>query len=157
MLTNGVRTVGRSVALDWRDMEKVRAAALLRWEDAVEFASEAFAATGVPPADARKAAEALVDADLHGTVTHGMKNLRNYVSQLLDGRINPRPNMHEVGGPASAKVISPTMAWATSRGTSAWTAQSSWRNNSASALSSCATATTTAHRATGRACRCART
>jgi LDH2 family malate/lactate/ureidoglycolate dehydrogenase len=87
-------------------MEKVRAAALLRWEDAVEFASEAFAATGVPPADARKAAEALVDADLHGTVTHGMKNLRNYVSQLLDGRINPRPNMHEVGGPASAKVIS---------------------------------------------------
>src|SRR5207302_5682845 len=87
-------------------MEKVRAAAIVPWHEAVEFASEAFAATGVPPEDARKAAEALVDADLHGTVTHGLKNLRNYVSGLLDGRINPRPNMRDVGGAKSARVIS---------------------------------------------------
>ena len=82
-------------------MEKVRAAAIVTWPESVEFAAEAFAATGVPPADARKAAEALVDADLHGTVTHGLKNLRNYVSRLLDGRINPRPNMRDVGGAQS--------------------------------------------------------
>ena len=69
-------------------MEKVRAAATVGWDQAVDFAAEAFAATGVPTADARKAAEALVDADLHGTVTHGLKNLRNYISQLLDGRIS---------------------------------------------------------------------
>jgi LDH2 family malate/lactate/ureidoglycolate dehydrogenase len=87
-------------------MEKVRAAATVAWDEAVEFAAEAFAATGVPPADARKAAEGLVDADLHGTVTHGLKNLRNYVSGLLDGRINPRPNMREVGGGKAARVIS---------------------------------------------------
>jgi LDH2 family malate/lactate/ureidoglycolate dehydrogenase len=87
-------------------MEKVRAAATVRWEEAVDFAAEAFAATGVPAADARKAAEALVDADLHGTVTHGLKNLRNYVSALLDGRINPRPNMRDVGGAKAARVIS---------------------------------------------------
>jgi LDH2 family malate/lactate/ureidoglycolate dehydrogenase len=76
------------------------------WDEAVEFAAQAFAATGVPPADARKAAEALVDADLHGTVTHGLKNLRNYVSQLLDGRMNPRPSMRDVGGARAARVIS---------------------------------------------------
>src|ERR1051326_7688522 len=87
-------------------MEKVRAAATVKWDQAVGFAADAFAATGVPAADARKAAEALVDADLHGTVTHGLKNLRNYISQLLDGRINPRPNMRDVGGAAAARIIS---------------------------------------------------
>src|SRR5438067_12264392 len=87
-------------------MEKVRAAATVGWDQAVDFAAEAFAATGVPPVDARKAAEALVDADLHGTVTHGLKNLRMYVSLLLDGRINPRPSMQDVGGAKSARIIS---------------------------------------------------
>jgi L-2-hydroxycarboxylate dehydrogenase (NAD+) len=87
-------------------MEKVRAAATVPWAEAVEFAAEAFVAAGVPPADARRAAEALVDADLHGTATHGLKNLRNYVSALLDGRINPRPNMHDVGGARAARIIS---------------------------------------------------
>jgi LDH2 family malate/lactate/ureidoglycolate dehydrogenase len=87
-------------------MEKVRAAAMVPWSQAIDFAAEAFAATGVPDADARRAAEALVDADLHGTVTHGLKNLRNYISGLLDGRINPRPNMRDVGGARAARVIS---------------------------------------------------
>src|SRR5438132_8146995 len=87
-------------------MEKVRAAATVGWDEAVEFAADAFIATGVPPEDGRKAGEALVDADLHGTVTHGLKNLRNYVSALLDGRINPRPNMRDVGGGKAGRVIS---------------------------------------------------
>src|SRR5215472_7434305 len=87
-------------------MEKVRAAAIVRWDDAVEFTGEALASTGVPPTEARKAAEALVDADLHGTVTHGLKNLRGYVSALLDGRINPRATMRDVGGGKAARIIS---------------------------------------------------
>src|SRR5436305_1235370 len=87
-------------------MEKVRAAALVRWDDAVEFTIEALTSTGVPSAEARKAAEALVDADLHGTVTHGLKNLRGYISALLDGRINPRANMRDVGGAKAARIIS---------------------------------------------------
>src|SRR3954451_6080118 len=86
-------------------MEKVRAAATVKLAEAVEFAAEAFAATGVPEADARKAAEALVDADLHGTVTHGLKNLRNYISGLLGGQINPRPDMRDVGGAPAARVM----------------------------------------------------
>src|SRR2546421_8199027 len=86
-------------------MEPVRAAAKVSFAELVEFASEAFSATGVPGDDARKAGEAIVDADLHGTVTHGLKNLRNYVSQLLDKRINPRPNMRDVGGAKAARII----------------------------------------------------
>jgi LDH2 family malate/lactate/ureidoglycolate dehydrogenase len=86
-------------------MEPVRAAARISLQTAADFAAEAFAATGVPQQDARKAGEAIVDADLHGTVTHGLKNLRNYISQLLDKRINPRPQMREVGGPKAARII----------------------------------------------------
>jgi LDH2 family malate/lactate/ureidoglycolate dehydrogenase len=86
-------------------MEPVRAAARVPFDDAVAFTTDAFAATGVPEQDAHKAAEALVDADLHGTVTHGLKNLRNYVSQLLDKRINPRPVMRDVGGGKAARII----------------------------------------------------
>ena len=37
-------------------MEKVRAAATVPWQEAVDFAAEAFAATGVPEADARRPA-----------------------------------------------------------------------------------------------------
>jgi LDH2 family malate/lactate/ureidoglycolate dehydrogenase len=87
-------------------MEKVRAAAIVPWAELVDFATEAYVGAGVPPADARKAAEAIVDADLHGTVTHGLKNLRNYVQNILDGKINPRPNMRDVGGALAARVIS---------------------------------------------------
>jgi LDH2 family malate/lactate/ureidoglycolate dehydrogenase len=87
-------------------MEVVRAAATVSWDSAVVFASRAFEATGVPADEARAAAEALVDADLHGTVTHGLKNLRNYVSALLDKRINPTPEFRDVGGGAAARVIS---------------------------------------------------
>src|SRR5438132_7230709 len=87
-------------------MEKVRAAATVGWDEAVEFAADAFIATGVPPEDGRKAGEALVDADLHGTVTHGLKNLRNYVPGLLAGRIKPRPTMGDVGGGRAARIIS---------------------------------------------------
>src|SRR5919109_1109584 len=86
-------------------MEKVRAAATVSQAWAVDFATRAYVAAGVDEADARKAAAALVDADLHGTVTHGLKNLRNYVSQLLDKRINPKPDMRDVGGAKAARII----------------------------------------------------
>lgn len=87
-------------------MEEVRAAAFIAWERLVDFTARSFAAVGVPETDARRAAEALVDADLHGTVTHGLKNLRMYVAAILAGNINPRPNIHDVGGGAAARVIS---------------------------------------------------
>jgi L-2-hydroxycarboxylate dehydrogenase (NAD+) len=87
-------------------VEVVRAAATVSLERAIDFAARAFAATGVPEDRARKAAEALVDADLHGTVTHGLKNLRVYVAALLDGKINPRARIRDVGGGAAARVLS---------------------------------------------------
>jgi LDH2 family malate/lactate/ureidoglycolate dehydrogenase len=87
-------------------MEEVRDGTPVALERAVDFAARALAGCGVPDSDARKAATALVDADLHGTVTHGLKNLRNYVTLLLNGKINPRANVREVSGGAAAKVMS---------------------------------------------------
>lgn len=86
-------------------MEVVRTAATVAHDRAVDFAGRAFAATGVPEEPARKAGEALVDADLHGTVTHGLKNLRRYVEELLTGRINPRAQIRDVSGGAAARVL----------------------------------------------------
>jgi LDH2 family malate/lactate/ureidoglycolate dehydrogenase len=86
-------------------MEVVRAAATVSWDRAVDFAARAFESCGVPARDARLAGEALVDADMHGTVTHGLKNLRNYVSALLERRINPKPEIRDVGGGAAGRVM----------------------------------------------------
>lgn len=86
-------------------MEEVREAATVAWERLVGFAARAFRAVGVPADDAGRAAEALVDADGHGTVTHGLKNLKQYVSAVQAGHINPRPTIRDVGGGAAARVI----------------------------------------------------
>jgi LDH2 family malate/lactate/ureidoglycolate dehydrogenase len=87
-------------------VETVRAAATVPWNTAVDFAARAFAGTGIPEDQARKAGEALVDADLHGTVTHGLKNLRRYVTELLDGKMNPRAQIRDVGGAKAGRILS---------------------------------------------------
>lgn len=86
--------------------EPVRVAAVVPWEKLVDFAARAYEACGVPPDQARDAAESIVDADGHGTTTHGLKNLRMYVTNLKEGRANPKPNIQVVGGSKAAAVMS---------------------------------------------------
>src|SRR3954469_24930285 len=86
--------------------EPVRVAAVVPWERLVDFAARAYEAAGVPPNQAQDAAEAIVDADGHGTTTHGLKNLRMYVTNLKEGRANPKPNVRVVGGSKASAVIS---------------------------------------------------
>ena len=45
---------------------------------------------GVPPDDAAILAESLVDADLHGTSTHGLSRLNIYLQRIEKGLINPK-------------------------------------------------------------------
>jgi len=85
--------------------EPVRAAAVVPWDTLVEFAARAYEACGLPPDQAHDAAEAIVDADGHGTTTHGLKNLRNYVTSLRDGRANPKPNIRVIGGNKASAVM----------------------------------------------------
>lgn len=85
--------------------EPVRAAAVVPWQTLVDFAQRAYEACGMSPEYAHDAAEAIVDADGHGTTTHGLKNLRNYVTNLKEGRTNPKPNIRIVGGSKAAVVM----------------------------------------------------
>jgi L-2-hydroxycarboxylate dehydrogenase (NAD+) len=85
--------------------EQVRVAAVVPWERCVDFATRAYEATGMSHENARDAAVAIVDADLHGTVTHGLKNLRGYVTELKAGNFNPKPNIRVVGGPKTSAII----------------------------------------------------
>jgi LDH2 family malate/lactate/ureidoglycolate dehydrogenase len=56
-------------------------------DDLMAFASDAGAAAGLEPADAGLLADALVDADLRGVHSHGVKNLPQYVRGFLQGKV----------------------------------------------------------------------
>ena len=77
----------------------------------VDFARRAFAAVGVPEEDAARAGAALVDADVQGISTHGVKNLSGYVRAVRDGKVNPRPEVRVTGGTVpSGEAGKPTSA-----------------------------------------------
>ena len=70
-----------------------------------DFVSSLFTGAGMPNDEARLCAEVLVDADMHGIDTHGVcYNLDlHYLTGLLNGYINPNPNVevtHETAGTA---------------------------------------------------------
>src|SRR5437868_695834 len=52
---------------------------------------DALVAAGLPPADAAKVAELMLEADLTGADAHGSFRLPQYVRRLRAGGINPRP------------------------------------------------------------------
>lgn len=66
---------------------------------------DAMAKTGLPPADAAKVAELMLEADLIGADAHGVFRLSQYVSRLKMNAINPRPNIKiDRTAPATALV-----------------------------------------------------
>lgn len=67
-----------------------------------------FAKLGVPEADAKRSADTLLYADLHGIDTHGVSNMmRVYVAGMQKGTINPAPVMKIIReAPAIATVDS---------------------------------------------------
>src|SRR5262245_59394103 len=73
---------------------------------ALEFARRALVVVGVPEVDARKAATALVDADLHGVSTHGLKNLSGYVRAVREGRVQARPEIRVTAGRGAISQMS---------------------------------------------------
>lgn len=64
-----------------------------------------FAAVPVPPDDARRIAELLVDTDLRGVVSHGVLQVERYVTAYREGRTNPDPQVRVLSeGPATAAL-----------------------------------------------------
>lgn len=61
-----------------------------------DFTARVYERLGVPPDDARLAAEVLVDADLMGIDSHGIAHLPahgSYAPALQSGKVNPRPQI----------------------------------------------------------------
>ena len=56
-----------------------------------QFSTRVFESFGVPPNDARLAADVLAAADLRGVDSHGVARLHTYFDMLSMGRINPCP------------------------------------------------------------------
>ena len=67
--------------------------------------TDAFRACGLPEADAKTVAGAMLDADLSGSDAHGIFRLAGYVKQLKSGVFNPRANIKVLErSPATALV-----------------------------------------------------
>ena len=69
-------------------------AVLVNWMKLSAFCADVFVRLGVPPEEARIAADVLVQSDLRGVDSHGVAhmNLKSfYVGSLLSSSVNPRP------------------------------------------------------------------
>jgi LDH2 family malate/lactate/ureidoglycolate dehydrogenase len=66
---------------------------------------DCMAAVGVPPADAAKVAELMLEADLTGADAHGVFRLPQYMRRIKGGAVNPKAAIQvERTGPATAMV-----------------------------------------------------
>jgi L-2-hydroxycarboxylate dehydrogenase (NAD+) len=71
----------------------------------VEFISRALVSVGVPPEDAGQVAALMADSDARGGDAHGVFRLPQYVKQIQDGAVNPRPNIRIVNDRAGTALI----------------------------------------------------
>jgi len=84
---------------DDANARRIPAAAIL------SFMTDAFRACGLPDADAKIVAGAMLDADLSGSDAHGIFRLAGYVRQLKAGNFNPRASIKVIErSPATALV-----------------------------------------------------
>jgi LDH2 family malate/lactate/ureidoglycolate dehydrogenase len=69
------------------------------------FIARAFAAAGLPAADAETLAGLMVEADLRGSDTHGVIRLPLYVRRIRSGGINTKPDIRVISDRPSAALI----------------------------------------------------
>jgi LDH2 family malate/lactate/ureidoglycolate dehydrogenase len=66
---------------------------------------DCMAAVGLPPSDAGRVAELMLEADLTGADAHGVFRLPQYVRRIRGGGVNPKPHITiEKSGAATAMV-----------------------------------------------------
>ena len=71
----------------------------------VEFIARSLAATGVPPEDAVQVAALMAESDARGGDAHGVFRLPQYVKQIQQGAVNPRPHIRVVNNRAGTALI----------------------------------------------------
>jgi LDH2 family malate/lactate/ureidoglycolate dehydrogenase len=71
----------------------------------IAFTRDALTACGVPDKDAAVAADKMIEADLTGFDAHGIFRLGFYVSNLQDGRVNPKAAIKVLARSASTALL----------------------------------------------------
>jgi L-2-hydroxycarboxylate dehydrogenase (NAD+) len=71
----------------------------------VEFITRGLVAAGIPPDDAGQVAALMAEADARGGDAHGVFRLPQYVKQIQNGAVNPRPNIQVVKSQAGTALI----------------------------------------------------
>ncbi|MED3907545.1 Ldh family oxidoreductase [Geobacillus thermodenitrificans] len=74
-------------------------------DDLKRFSAELLNKAKVPSEDAAVVADVLVQADLEGIVSHGISRLPIYLRRLMEGRINPRPNISFIRNSYSVLIV----------------------------------------------------
>ena len=72
--------------------------------DLQQLTSELFQKAGTNQSDAQLIAELLIDTDLRGVHSHGSQQTPGYARMMLEGRVNPRPNIKVVSETTTARV-----------------------------------------------------
>jgi len=71
----------------------------------VEFIARALTAAGIPPADARQVAALMAEADARGGDAHGVFRLPQYIKQIQNGAVNPRPDIRIVNNQPGTALV----------------------------------------------------
>jgi LDH2 family malate/lactate/ureidoglycolate dehydrogenase len=69
------------------------------------FIARALVAAGIPPEDAIQVAALMAESDARGADAHGVFRLPQYVSQIQDGAVNPRPQIRILNERAGAALV----------------------------------------------------
>ncbi|HUF08949.1 MAG TPA: Ldh family oxidoreductase [Rhodothermales bacterium] len=70
-----------------------------------EFVGHLFEKAGVPPEDAGIIASHLVDSDTHGIFSHGTAMTPQYITKIIEGSVNPRPDVQFIHESGSVRVV----------------------------------------------------
>jgi LDH2 family malate/lactate/ureidoglycolate dehydrogenase len=80
-------------------------AALVEIPRLIGFISRALASVGVPGEDAGQVAALMAESDARGGDAHGVFRLPQYVKQIQQGAVNPKPNIQVVNNRAGTALI----------------------------------------------------
>lgn len=79
--------------------------ALVRIPQLVKFIANALTAVGVPAEDAAQVAALMAESDARGGDAHGVFRLPQYVKQIQQGAVNPKPNIQALNTRAATALV----------------------------------------------------
>ena len=74
-------------------------------DDLTMLTTKLFQRAGVPADDADLITKLLIDTDLRGVFSHGTRTANGYIRAFLEGRMNPKPQIHVLSDELTTAVV----------------------------------------------------